>query len=190
MDLFHYTRWELKEEHIGRVFCISWQESHYWKQKLHRDWAEDSLDVPELYIGATSISALLKHGKYAAEVLKEFVFEEVRQRYFGILPSRRRCLFAFPSQLDPSAFRDALGFSNHDRSLIRIQPVDGARIHFARMDLLDCNLSDYEELTRIAQQYWSGCEPDRPGCEALLEGSFRIMEILRRDGRKFQGRNT
>jgi len=177
-ELLHYTRWKLREEHIGREFCTSWDISHYWKQKLRKAWAQDSLELPDIYIGKTSLTELLRHGKYAAELLKEFVFEEVRENRFRDRPSRKRCLFAFPTELDPRTYRSTIGFTNLDRTLIRIQPLDGARIHFGSMDLLDCNLSDYEELTHKAAEYWAGCELANPRAEALLEGRFRIMEIV------------
>ena len=180
LELLHYTRWKLREEHIGREFCTSWNISHYWKQKLRKAWVEDSPELPDIFIGETSLTDLLKHGKYAAELLKELVFEEVRGARFSDHPSRKRCLFAFSTQLDPRAYRSAIGFKGQDRILIRIQALDGALIHFGSMEHLDCNLSDYEELTQRAAEYWAGCEPADLRAEALLEGRFRVLEIVHR----------
>ena len=75
-------------------------ETWYWKGKLaSRDWV-----VPKPSPSVGDLAEILLHAKYATEVLKEIVFEHVRDAEYRERPSRRRAMFLFDSSLDPAAY--------------------------------------------------------------------------------------
>ena len=107
---YHWTSWRDVVE--GQLFGTSWDESSYWKHKKVASSApKEALGIPESLQGFVSQgvpSELLEEfqrAKLRAELEKELFFENIRENEFPELPSRKLCLFAFPTSVDPHEFR-------------------------------------------------------------------------------------
>jgi len=166
------------------VTCsTNWEMSRYWETKLTAKWVTDFPGIPAGMVRpgfpVEQISDLLKHGKYAAELLKEFVFEEVRQEQYSSMPSRRKCLFAFPSSLDPHEYAASIGLSEKDGLLLEIDVAANAAVHYAEMKLLDCNGLVYAKLRSQAARYWETDARGSSTCEILVDGDFRVIRVVR-----------
>ena len=128
------------------------------------------------------IRRFLLHAKYSSELLKEYIFEEIRASEFPQVPSRMRCLFLFEAEHDKDAevYLQKMGYSLTERSLIKVEPVNGkSATHRTDAKLLDVNLSKQPEVAAAARKYWQGTSDPVELPEVLLEGSFVISEIVR-----------
>lgn len=172
--LYHFSQ-KYDDTHL-EVQLSTQKESFYWTQKLTKNW------VPKMTVTTGDqvfdekikmFEPFLGHGKYTAELLKEFVFEDVRQREFPSRPSRRRCLFAFAFN-DPAAYAAKLQFPRDKYQLFSVSAGPGAQIHYADLTCLDVNLLDYYGYVEAARRYWKGADPNSINTEVLLEGAFML----------------
>jgi hypothetical protein len=116
----------------------------------------------------------LRHFKYTSEVLKEYVFDEVRAVEFPRLPSRRRCMFLLDEVHDPEAYAAAIGFADHAH-LYRVEVISG-RLHRGDLAELRCNMQLQGEIAEHARRYWRGV-PVGLSAEVLFEGICRGIKI-------------
>jgi len=186
MQLYHLRTQRTSQDCLGQTIDVSWATSYYWQQKLEDRWVKDFPPLPEVLrqvvvggLALADIEPLLRHGKWAAELLKEYVFEEVRAAEFAALPSRKKCLYGFSTSLDPHEYARMLGMPLNGRSILRIRTEAGTRVHFADASVLNCNLLLHQQLAEQARKYWAGTEPGLPTAEALVEGRVTICEIVR-----------
>jgi hypothetical protein len=178
---FHFTNWQLTDEHVGKVLTAEWEVSNYWKQKLTKGWVLPFKLPDNVVVNGTKLSDfsdVLNHGKYTSELLKEYVFEEIRSTEYPSKPNRRRCLFAFSTAHDPDEYAKRLGFERARYRLIEIRALDDARTHCGDMVHLNTNLSDYTGLAEAARRYWGGADERSATSELLLEGKFELIRLL------------
>lgn len=146
--------------------------SWYWLGKLAtREWARPTAPAP---LGAESIVEFLTQGKYASELLKEYVFEEVRSTEFPQRPSRRRAMYLFDASLDPHVYAEKLKLATH--CLYEVKVLNG-RLHRASLKALDCNLQLHEDIVKHAQAYWAHVGSPAMETEVLFEGECSMRWI-------------
>jgi hypothetical protein len=175
MRLMHFTSWADLE--VGTSYRTAWETSNYWQVKLRGGWET----APTWLLAGLppELAELLQIGKYAGEILKEMVFERVRTSEFPNQPSRSRCMFLFDAELDPDEYAKRLGFEQARYSLILVEVDEKvSRLLRTDMGLLNCNNLKYYEQIGRAREYWRGAGLG-PGAEVLLEGEFKIVEVLR-----------
>ena len=195
MVLKHFTRWDPTRLALGATHHTPLDMSAYWKRKL--EGTDDQMlihqgadnlrgqigalgeAIPVEIIGAlqgivTSMSSL---NKYAAELLKEYVFEEVRATSYQKMPTRRRCMFLFDHH-DPEEYAAALKFTTSRHTLVEIETEDSGKLHKADLSLLDCNSLRYDGLVAKAHEYWSPSERAGVHVEYLYEGAYTIRRMF------------
>ncbi len=186
--MLHLTSWNKSELRTDCVYSTRWNVSNYWQQKLKGDWLSfipgmevlTQADDPTFKSDGSCLKNFLIHSKYCAEVLKEYIFEEVRNSFYSQHPSRMNCLFAFPDNSDIDQMRVKFTISNELRpTLIRITPVTG-QSSFIKADanLLNCDFLLHDGIADMAQKYWSGVHQEDSLIEILLSGVFTISEII------------
>ncbi|MGH7855836.1 MAG: DUF2441 domain-containing protein [Candidatus Binatia bacterium] len=192
MRFFHYTTKDVPENLIGVESFTGWDVNHYWQQKLDGAWIQevDKQTAPVIETifrvapreVAERITELLKSlnnaGKYAAELLKEYVFEEVRAARFTSCPSRRKCLFLFEST-DPERYIRSIGSDPRLYNVVEVELLESASLHRADPRLLDCNRLRYGGLVRQAERYWRGVPEGVPGAEILFRGRYRLVRVVK-----------
>lgn len=190
MKLFHWTRWNRSQLGIGKTYH-SPEVSLYWQGKQTKDWLKASpvseglnrlislLDVfDQTKKSSEGIRRLADHQLYSGELLKEYVFEEVRAAEFDQAPSRKSCLFCFDTAIDPAEYFRAMKISTQDRLLLEIEPVPSQFSSVrASLSLLNCNTSTVLEMKEKARAYWKGTDQLSMDSEVLLTGAFRILAI-------------
>jgi hypothetical protein len=134
-----------------------WEESNYWSHKKTMTGPE--LEVPVLLKNflPTDFQQNISKAKYEAEFKKEEVFESVRKDKFSYLPSRKRCIYAIPSSIDPHEFGKNINLYVDKYNLIEIRPVlNRSKVHQSKMSLLNCNSISVLDMKEIARTYWAG----------------------------------
>ncbi len=112
-----------------------------------------------------------------AEILKEYVFEDARQRAFDAKPSRWRALFALPeecNEVEAAEILRRMSLLGARRPLVELELLDG-RVHRGASALLNCNSGAPVEIEAMATRYWTG---EGQIDEVLYEGAFRIGRIV------------
>lgn len=190
---FHFTTWQMNSNLVGQHCQTSWNVSNYWRSKLDGSFLIDFepfkgfpariLDVLNgLQEEGDEIRMLLSHEMYSSELLKEYIFEEIRACEFPQVPSRKRCMFLFEAEQDQDAviYSQKMGIKLTGKSLIKVEPVDSECVtHRTDAKLLDVNLSKQPEIAAAARKYWHGTTDSVELPEVLLEGSFVIRDIVR-----------
>jgi hypothetical protein len=180
----HFTSWDPEAVSAGQVYATPKDQSHYWNNKLRAEWARDAarqelsanLGLPDTLLAMLADQFFAM--KYSAELLKEYVFEEVRSAEFSALPSRRRCMFLFADYHTPDAYARILGYPEGQHSLIRVRPKPSAVLHVADMRHLNCNTKDHAGLVIAARQYWGSADPSDINSEVLLEGEWELEALV------------
>lgn len=179
--IYHFSTWNLSEEHVGKILTVSWDVSNYWKQKQTRGWVPKMAILPDNVsvngMALSSLNELLDHMKYTSELLKEYIFEEVRTNTYMSKPSRRKCMFAFSTQQDPDEYAKRLGFDRKLYRLMTLHVLEETKLHFGDMLHLNTNLSDHQGMVEAAQRYWAGADENLPTAEALVEGQVEIVRF-------------
>ena len=149
-------------------FTTSPTTSFYWRGKI----ASRTLD-PRIKLPAQleRFAEQLAHLKYAAELLKEYVFEEVRVAEFVERPTRRRAMFLIDMCLDPHAYAASMQLRAH--RLYRVT-VHNGRLHRADASALNCNLSLHQDMAARARQYWTHAPAATTSGEVLFEGECKM----------------
>lgn len=185
---YHLTSWVLSPENIGQAFTtISSDTSYYWTQKLTLSGVESAREanfryLEEIGVPGPSIgpfSEVMLHAKYAQELLKEYIFEEVRKAEFTSAPSRKKCMFLFEPSPDPWLYLSKLGLMPTERRLIEVEPIaHQSSVMPVDSRHLDCNMEVYASIVEHARRYWSGSTTSNPTIEVLLEGCFTLTRII------------
>ncbi len=186
MKFLHFTNWDASKIDINKEYYTYWEVSKYWRQKLEGNWVNLSdgvlYELPNIVIDGINLRELskyLKHLIYTSELLKEYIFEEVRVNKFSGLPSRKRCMFLFDPEIDYKEYAKVLEFSLQKYNLIEIEVSEvKSKLSRADMSLLNCNPSLYDEIVSKAEEYWKGTGKTGLNTEILFEGEFKIKRII------------
>ena len=185
MNFYHLTQWDLSQAEINTEMytTTNWKLSNYWKVHLTKKYITNDYFLESLKKFLDNIPQLkefLIHGKYSSELLKEYIFENVRFERFSDLPSRKNCMFLFDKSVDPIEYSKTLNFNIKNYSLIEIQIDETkSKYHFADMKLLDCNSFLHDDIVNNAIQYWEGTDESNCFHEVLFEGFFTIKDIIK-----------
>ena len=192
-EYYHFTTWQMNSKLIGQQCQTNWEVSNYWQCKLDGSFLNDFepfKGLPERMLNVLNglheeereeIGRFLLHAKYSSELLKEYIFEEIRACEFPQVSSRMRCLFLFEAEQDEDAevYLQNMGFELRGKFLIKVEPVDGKSVtHRNDARLLDVNIGKQPEIAAVARKYWQGTTLSVEPPEVLLEGSFVIREIV------------
>lgn len=161
----------------------AWEQSQYWTTRLTTDeWcgaAEDpdgSLKLGSLaFAKGHPVIALMRRFKYAAELAKELIFEDVRRTEFPQRPSRRACMFLLDESVDPATYAKAMWGSVGTRSLYRVEIVSG-RVHRAKLSALNCNVRLHADIVQNARLFWTHAEPS-VDTEVMFEGVCKLTRM-------------
>jgi hypothetical protein len=171
-----------------------WGETNLWKAKqagrrFNQQLDPDQLKWIEWYAAEKSVTweearAVARQQAAEADCRVERIFEAVRR---GLsdgraepLPSRQRCsMYVFDASLDISAYSSAMSI-DPNRTLVKIAPMEGARVHRVRMSLLGVVGKDDDTITAAAEQYWAGLTEPELDSEVLLSGPFDVPGVENR----------
>lgn len=201
---YHLTKWEIDSICVGKKYNTPEELSCYWQSQLDGSdtrsfdplacFFQEPLDniEPEaikvikavleglgMLEGLRSLSLELK---YSSQLLKEYIFEDIRASEFSQLPSRKRCMFLVEAEEAEDCLRK-MGFEGSSLcgySLIKVEPIKGDSItHRTDAKLLDINLARQPDIADRARKYWQGTSDPIELSEVLLEGSFIIRKIIK-----------
>jgi hypothetical protein len=114
--------------------------------------------------GLSGFTTERSHGK--ANDPKEVLWEVVRERSYGQLPSRFKSLYCFES--NELASRAALEwFPEQHRLLLEMRIAETAAFHRCDAQLLETPQSEWED---SAERYWRGEMSDKPFPEIIVDG--------------------
>jgi hypothetical protein len=177
---FHWSSWDKPPDSAQFDTRKAWTSSHYWQAKLNHkpEVPDEPLVLGPMRIEKGHPIAQLFHklfsiSKTNSELLKEYVFDEVREIEFPALPSRRRCMFLFDAEHDPHAYAKQLGFT--PATLYEVTVTEGS-LHRAKLSLLNCNSMSPPELRAQARLYWAPTEPSMD-TELLFEGVAQLQRV-------------
>ena len=139
--------------------------------KTYSFWGSLQFDFSEL-------SQQIQKSKYYAELLKEYIFEEVRTFDFPNKPSRKKCMFLVPYDVDIFDYALNLQYGLTNRTLLEIETIEGGQLHFADLTLLNCNSHKHSEKVVAAKQYWEGTKNINLYTEVLFSGQFKVTSII------------
>ena len=182
MQLAHYT--DLLTLKIGEVLNTSSQvPTRYWLSKFN----PDSAPMYELLLGknppatpetivAKQVLDLVGSGfsKAKLELLKEYLFEDIRQMEFPDLPSRIKATFFLDNdnQAENSILRFSPAFAGREK-MVFIGIKGKYNIFKADANFLNCNTKSTKEILAMARGYWRGESLyDQPLFEILGIGHF------------------
>lgn len=191
MKLKHIANWKNNEIDLQKVYTTIWTESYYWKNKIQLITDADApRPVVDMLQGIETIAKMLNQSfdtepirqimlqsKYLAELLKEYIFEDVRYSQFPSRPSRKQCLYLLPILADVDQFATQFGFDLAKKTIVEIETLQDDNIHFADISLLDCNLYSHDDKIASAKKYWAGV-PLAQSTEILYTGDFRITKVF------------
>lgn len=188
MKFKHITNWH--DMALGIPYETTWTESNYWKNKqVDTNQIQDTSNkffdtMADLFtkfgvdIDVSGLSNEMQKTKYYAELLKEYIFEQVRLVEYPEKPSRMQCMFLFSNDIDHSDFANSLHYDMANKSIIEIEVFENSKLHFADLKLLDCNALTHVEKMDKARQYWKGTTEQGLGVEILFTGNFKINKVL------------
>lgn len=201
MKYLHFSsNWKSNSVKKDRIFNTNWESSLYWQSRLEGEQIKakeeeikrqqynlmnDNLsnikikgkEAKELII--EEIMPILKDYKYSTELLKEYIFEEIRQKEFSGCPSRKKCMFCFDKNIDYKKYANQLGFDLNNYNLFEIEILEEkSTVHTGNMDLLNCNSQKYNEIATQARTYWKGYERNNLNSEIIFEGCFKVTDVI------------
>ncbi len=188
--MIHLTNWDINNLDFNIIYSSPKGESFYWKNKLKGDWVNIELyknmldmlgnSIPNFNIIIPELLTYISSCKYGCELLKEYIFEELRIKKYKHLPSRKNCIFCFPDDCNIDEMRKKYKLDNKLRPItLRIKGVSNNFIqHTVDSSFLNCNLLKYEEMLEYAEKYWSGIMSDNMLPEIIFSGDFKILEII------------
>ena len=136
---------------------------------------------PSLYEDLVSILKLVDNGiSYTTELLRELVFEHIRQKRFPNYPSRHNCLFAIPNDKDSLEYWKKRYMGEFEGIIVNIYLLSlTGKIHRANTKYLNNDIVDLREYENNAINYWSGNDIGiSPLDEILFEGEILIEKIF------------
>ena len=187
----HLTSWDISKLELNKEYSTPVNESHYWKSKVQgldlihikNSWSDLIKKIndmlPVRFEGFDQVGELLQESKFRTELLKEYIFEDIRRNEFNGNPSRKECMFCFPDDYDITTIREQFNFKKESRSVCLRVGLDENNSSSLLTDAsyLDCNSLPVNEIEQRARLYWEGCEkPQMP--EILVRGQFKVIEII------------
>ncbi|WP_427036658.1 DUF2441 domain-containing protein [Cytobacillus pseudoceanisediminis] len=111
------------------------------------------------------------------KMLREFIFEDTRNRYFAELPSRQTCLWVVPvKKVEDILYWKTQLDDEHQFVLLeltgKVFSTNESHLHIGPE-----NFRNIKELKEKAGEYW-GSKPGNSVEENLFEGKFEVLEIL------------
>lgn len=185
MNFLHFTKKEVDKIKTDVPYSTSWDKSYYWIQKtknensIPQDIASALNTIPEIKILGLDIKEILRNYKIKSELLKEYIFDEVRLEFHPTAPSRKKCMYLFDNTYDYKKCAELLSFDFRNYNLLEIEPI-AENFSYIKTDLsfLNCNLESYSSIKENAIKYWDGEIQDKEKCEILFQGDFIIKSIL------------
>ncbi len=186
MTYNHITGWDIKSINLESTYSTNWTESNYWRHKqvatnevahitdsliatLHQ-----VLTVMGRTVDLSTFSNELQKSKYYAELLKEYIFEDVRRNEFPDKPSRKSCMFLMPVEIDPFEFGRLLNYDMTAKHIIQVDVLNNSKVHHADIKLLDCNTLTHSDKVDAARKYWGGTNKLDFDTEVLFVGDFKM----------------
>lgn len=126
----------------------------------------------------SSLPKELRKSKYYAELLKEYIIEDVRAREFPEKPSRKSCMFLIPIEMYALSYAKRLGFSDPKKTFWELELQNCDVLHFADINLLNCKAYSHEEKVMAARNYWTGTANRDANTEVLFKGKFKVIRQL------------
>lgn len=177
----HWSSWAAPPDSIEVDTRTAWTITHYWSAKTQTkpETRDEPLQVGSLYFEkdhplSKFFNFMMSVAKTNSELLKEYIFDEVRALEFPDLPSRRRCVFFLDAVHDPHEYINQLGWVA-PTTLYEATVVEGT-LHRAKLSLLNCNTLSPPELREQARRYWQKADVDL-GTEVLFEGIMRLRRV-------------
>jgi hypothetical protein len=161
----------------------AWEQSQYWTTRVATDEWCGAAEAPDgswkldsiVFAKGHPVIALMRRLKYAAELAKELVFEDVRRTEFAERPSRRSCMFLLDESVDPESYAKAMWGSMGTRALYRVELVSG-RVHRGTLSALNCNMKLHPDIVQNARSFWTHAEPSLD-TEILFEGVCKLTRM-------------
>lgn len=190
MKFRHITTWTSDNIQTGEVYETVWAASNYWLNKQTNEnellptandifgSMQDILKAFGKSFDFSEISQEIQKSKYYAELLKEYIFEEIRTSDFPDKPSRKKCMFLVPYEVDIYEYASNLQYDLSTRTLLEIETIDGGQIHFADLTLLNCNAHKHSDKVEAAKKYWLGTNNFDLNTEVLFTGQFMVTSII------------
>jgi hypothetical protein len=201
IKFLHFTsRWSCDNLELNKTYdTVSWDYSYYWKTRLEglqikEKNVKDHLDklfsiLPDNLVLSNdttlkeyfieNFNPVFSQLAYSSELLKEYIFEEIRQEEFSELPSRKRCMFLFDCNVDYKEYASMMNFDLTKYNLLEIEVIDDdSKIFSGDISLLDCNSEAHRKITENARKYWTGIDRNNVKAEVLFEGYFKINNII------------
>lgn len=195
--MLHLTNWERSKCEKDKIYSSAKDYSKYWENKLKFNFnPKDANKISDLFASLERIFSIfqsadsqenidqlkniLNNSSQSQELLREYIFEEIRLEKFPDLPSRKNCMFCLPDNCTLKSAREVFNLSIEYRpTTLRIEGVKGEHI-FCECDAnwLNCNIKKINEVKESAYKYWDGHKTEKPMIEILFSGSFTIKEIL------------
>ena len=125
-----------------------------------------------------SIAHAMAGRSYLLDCMREVLFESVRAEFAPAAPSRRDCLFLIDEGADVERCAERYGFARGERTVVRIEALEGSRVFRGQASALDTS-PIVGEIVAAARRYWLGARSDAPDCdvEILLTGPFCISGV-------------
>ena len=194
MTFKHITNWTEENISFEKTYETNWAISNYWQNKTTNETELlTATSVSSLIDGLQSVISMLgqsfdfsqftnelQKSKYYAELLKEYVFEEVRQTEFPNKPSRKKCMFLAPTEVDIFDYAKNLNYDTNTKTLMEIEIIQNDNLHFADLILLNCNGLPHKEKVNAARQYWQGTTNRDNNTEVLYTGQFKIKSLIQK----------
>ncbi|MCW3102429.1 MAG: hypothetical protein JWO09_869 [Bacteroidetes bacterium] len=186
MKFKHITGWTTYS--LGQIYNSPPIESDYWKGKLIND-KQASAEIEGMFniiqqliahskIDISFIPVELQKAKYYSELLKEFIFEDIRASEFPNLPSRKKCMFLIPFEVNAMAYAENMKYPLDNKTLLELELQDPYSLHYADLTLLNCNSMPHPQKVEAARRYWQGTEERGLNTEVLFEGRFKIAKVI------------
>jgi len=202
MDKKKYLHFTNEKYNIGSVINTEdWAFSNYWSGKMKMlSSSEKEFDIPklpkfkcincsmdteipkelqaEIYKVCERFNKNIRDNLSKVELLKEYIFEDIRQKLSPSLPSRKKCLFLLDTEENAKVFYDSFGVKKKYK--IRVETLEEAK-PIIRVDAswLDCNIQTVEQMELFAKSYWSGEIKNKHNYkqEILFEGKILVNDV-------------
>ena len=141
---------------------------------------------PSLYEDLEVILKLADKGiSYTTELLRELIFEQIRQEKFPNYPSRNNCLFAIPYNKGSLEYWKKRYMGEFEGIIVEIYLLSlTVKIHRANTKYLNNDIVDLKEYIENAINYWTGSNIGISTMdEILFEGEIFIEEILEKENK-------
>jgi hypothetical protein len=140
----HFSHWDPASIDSSTTYNTdNWQSSSYWLNK-QVDEVQIQGTVEPLIEGISKIlrlfgqtldisplSSEIQKAKYYSELLKEYIFEDIRINEFPSKPSRKKCMFLAPSEVDIYEYAKRLGYQVEKKNFFEIETTEASNIHYA-----------------------------------------------------------